>query len=345
MSVHQDLWECPSGPPAQIFHLRNAGISARVTNLGACLIGCDVPGSNGDVVDIVLQFATPNGYRNNGSNFGAIVGRFANRIKEGQFELDGQTYQLEINNGPNCLHSGSSNYAHRIWDSSLIDDGVEFHLTSPNGDGGFPGEVEFVVTYTLNANAELIIDYRATTTAPTVIGLTNHAYFNLAGHDAGSVLGHRIQINADQVLEPDANVLPTGRILNVAGTHFDFRELKPLDWAWDAAGGYDHCFVIAGRNYENDDSSQPDKELTLAAIAVDPVSDRRMEVETTLPGVQLYTANHLNGSADHAGYGKHAGFCLECEQFPAAPNYPHFPSTVLRPGETLSHRTVHRFSC
>lgn len=343
MPAHQDIWESSNGAPAQIFHLENAGISARVTNLGACLVGCDVPDANGNVVDIVLQFPSPDGYRRNGSNFGAVVGRYANRIKEGRFELDGKAYQLEINNGPNCLHSGASNYAHRVWDSELLDHGVAFHLSSPDGDGGFPGEVDVTITYTLTPNAELIIDYVATTTAATVIGLTNHAYFNLVGHDAGSVLGHDVQIFADKYLEPDANVLPTGRVLSVEGTPFDFRESKSLGAEIAQAGGYDHCFVIAGRAYHNGDSSKPDRELRQAAIAVDPVSDRRMEVWTTLPGVQLYTANHLNGSSDHAGYGKHAGFCLECQQYPAAPNYPHFPSTVLRPGETLRHQTVHRF--
>lgn len=344
MPVRQDIWECPTGLPAQLFHLDNAGVSARVTNLGACLVGCDVPDRHGNIVDIVLQFATPEGYRNNGSNFGAIVGRYANRIKEGRFELDGQSYQLEVNNGPNCLHSGSSNYANRVWDSELVDDGVAFHVTSPDGDGGFPGEVDVTVTYTLNAQAELTIDYRAITTAPTVIGLTNHAYFNLAGHSAGSVLAHRVQIDADKVLEPDANVLPTGNVLSVEDTPFDFRESKPIDWAWDRAGGYDHCFVI---NEQPDESLAADSQtdsLRTAAIAIDPASNRRMEVATTLPGVQLYTANHLNGSPEHAGYQKHAGLCLECQQFPAAPNYPHFPSTVLRPSEVLEHRTVHRLT-
>lgn len=338
MPARQDIWECLSGPPAQLFHLENGGISVRVTNLGACLVGCDVPSPDGDVVDIVLQYPIPDGYRNNGSNFGSVVGRYANRIKEGRFELDGQMYELEINNGPNCLHSGSSNYAHRIWDSELLDDGVRFHIISPDGDGGFPGRLDVSVTYTLTPERELIIDYRAETDAATVVGLTNHAYFNLAGHDAGRVLSHEVEINASRVLEPDENVLPTGKILDVAGTPFDFSERKRIDWDWDSAGGYDHCFVIDDVDHEN-----PDGELRLAAVLHEPISDRTMEVSTTLPGVQLYTANHLNGSSEHAGYGAHAGLCLECQQFPAAPNYPHFPSTVLRPGEVLQHRTVHRF--
>lgn len=339
MSVRQDIWESPAGPPAQLFHLENAGIVARVTNLGASLVGCDVPDSVGNVVDIVLQFPTPDGYRNNASNFGSIVGRYANRIKEGQFEIDGKSYQLEINNGPNCLHSGSSNYAHRIWEATLGDESVTFSLVSPDGDGGFPGQLEVAVTYTLTDDAELVIDYAAKADAPTVVSLTNHAYFNIAGHDSGSVLGHEVQIHAERVLEPDANVLPTGTILDVAGTPFDFREPKRVDWDWANAGGYDHCFAVNGAHLAN-----PDHVLRPAAVLHDPVSDRTMEVSTTLPGIQLYTANHLDGSSGNAGYTAHAGLCLECQQFPASPNYENFPNTVLRPGEALNHRTIHRFT-
>ena len=340
-SVRTDTWDTGVGEPGTIFRLASGNLVARLTPLGAAIVGLDAPDRDGDVADVVLQLASPDGYRNNGSNFGAVVGRYANRIGGAKFELDGETHSLEANNGPNCLHSGSANLGVREWDAEADtvdgDPAVRFTVVDPDGSGGFPGEVTASATYVLREDGTLSLSYEATTTRPTVVSLTNHAYWNMAGHDAGDGRLQRVMIDAGRVLEVDENVLPTGRLLDVAGTPFDFREGAILRSRWDdltAAGwgGYDHCFVLDGGGLSE-----------VAAELHDPVSDRLMTVRTTLPGCQLYTAAHLDGSPGNGGYGAFAGVGLECQQFPNSPNVADFPSTVLRPGETFKHVTEHTF--
>ena len=339
--VREDVWDVGTGRPTTLFHLSAGDLRVRLCPLGASVVGVDAPGRDNAVRDVCLQLPTPDGYRENGSNFGAVVGRYANRIGGSAFELDGRSYSLEANNGPNCLHSGSANLARREWAAEASTDGgdptVRFKVTDPDGSGGFPGEVDVEATYVLRADNTLSLRYRATADAPTVVSLTNHAYWNLAGHDTGDARPQRVRIAASKMLEVDATVLPTGELPDVAGTPFDFRTATAVDARWDdlagrGLNGYDHCYAL--------DSPGLD---AVAAEMHDPVSDRLMTVRTTLPGCQLYTAAHLDRSPGNGGYGPYAGLCLECQMFPDSPNRPAFPSTILRPGETFDHTTEMTF--
>lgn len=323
-----------------LYELNDGDVTARLTPLGASLCGLLLPTRDG-CRDVVLRYEGPDGYRDNPSNFGATVGRYANRIGGGRFVLDGTTHQLEVNNGPNCLHSGSANFARRQWaaDAATVDGSpaVRFTLVSPDGEGGFPGTLSAAVTYRLSGG-KLSIVYEATTDADTVVSLTNHTYWNLAGQSSGDARGHRVRINAGRRLEVDATVLPTGRLLDVSGTPFDFRDERAVDSRWEnltalGLNGYDHCFALDTPGLG-----------TVAAELASPVSGVRMSVRTTLPGCQLYTAAHLDGSESNAGYDAYAGVCLECQMFPDSPNHPNFPSTLLRAGETIRHETTHTFS-
>lgn len=312
--------------------LQNENIRLQVTNAGAAIVSVEVPDREGNWNNITVTAPQPDYYLTNPSALGATPGRFANRIGKGTFELDGKTYELEINNGPNHLHGGLSGFARRVWEIlSSERDQVTFRLVSPEGDQGYPGELVTTVTYRLQEK-DISIEYSATTDAPTVLNLTNHAYWNLSSE--GKVYAHVLQLNADQVLENDEFVLPTGKILDVAGTPFDFRQPKKIGAEIEQVGnGYDCCFLINGW----------DQSLRPAASVSDPQSGRTMQVLTTEPGVQLYTANHFNESEATAGHAQHTSFCLECQHLPDAPNQPHFPSTVLRPGETYSQHTIYRF--
>jgi len=335
----------PDGTPVLLYTLINKrGMVAKITDYGAILTELWVPDARGNVTNVVHGFDNLDQYVKGHPFFGAIAGRYANRIANGKFTLDGKEYTLAKNNGPNHLHGGVKGFDKKVWKSRALPAtadsvAVEFTCTSPDGEEGYPGTMKVTVTYTLTNDNELRIDYDATTDKPTVVNLTNHSYFNLAG--GGSILDHLLVINADRYTVPDTTLIPTGEIAPVKGTAFDFREPKPIgrDIAavMEGTKGYDHNFVIVGGGGK----------LTLGARATDPRSGRVMEVWTTEPGVQLYCGNHLNGSVKGVGgvsYPQHSGFCLETQHFPDSPNKPNFPSCVLRPGEALKSTTAFKFT-
>lgn len=328
--------------PVEVITLTNAqGLRARVLTWGATLVEMSVPDRTGKLADVTLGFDDLERYAKPHPFFGSIAGRYANRIAQARFDLDGRTFTLAKNNGAHHIHGGPRGFDKRNWKAeSRGTDAVRMSYTSPDGEEGYPGALQVAVTYKLTAGNELWIAYEATTDRPTVLNLTNHTYWNLAG--AGDVLGHELRLNAAHITEVDAALIPTGAFRAVAGTPLNFTKAKPV--GRDIAslkgeglpGGFDHNFVI---------DAKPD-DLALAAEVRDPASGRSMRVLTTQPGVQLYTANHLKGLAGRGGqtYGPHAGLCLETQHFPDSPNRPHFPSTVLRPGETFRSLTIHEFS-
>jgi aldose 1-epimerase len=335
-----------AGEPVEIFTLTNRrSLEARVMTWGAALVSMRVPDRHGVLADVTLGFDTLDGYLARHPYFGVTTGRFANRIAGGRFTLDGTTYPLATNDGAHHLHGGVRGIDKWNWRAEPSSQGgsVRFTHTSPDGDEGYPGTLQLAVTYTLNDDDELRLDYEATTDRATVLNLTNHAYWNLAGAGAGDILGHEVTIHAYRFTAVNAASIPTGEIASVAGGPLDFTQPKII--AQDFAqmhgepGGYDHNFVL--------DPATPGA-MTLAAEVRDPQSGRVLRIATTEPGIQFYTGNYLDGSVIGKGgvaYRKNAGFCLETQHFPDSPNQPHFPTTVLRPGETFRSATVHRFSC
>ncbi|MFN0067110.1 MAG: aldose epimerase family protein [Limisphaerales bacterium] len=340
----QTLPQSRDGHPIQFFTLRNAGgMTARLTTYGAMLTELHAPGRDGKTADVVLGFDSIEPYLEGHPFFGNTTGRYANRIAGAQFTLNGATYRLAANNSPNHIHGGPQGLDKQNWKPTADEaaNAVTFAHLSPDGHEGYPGNLHVKVTYTLTDRNELRIDYEATTDKDTVINLTNHSYFNLAGAGNGDVLGHVLKLHADAYTVPDDALIPTGEIRSVAGTPLDFRTPQPIGARWDQLPdklkGYDHNFVI------NDWS--PGK-LVPAAELHDPKSGRRMKTYTTEPGVQIYTAIHLGGVTGKGGkaYGKHGGVCLETQHFPDSPNRPAFPSTVLKPGDTFRSTTVYAFS-
>ena len=329
------------------FTLKNPhGLRARISNWGATLVEMSVPDRTGKVADVTLGFDDVERYREPHPFFGSIAGRFANRIAGGKFMLDGKEIALAKNSGGNHIHGGARGFDKRIWKKETIgsDKGTTFvklSYVSEDGEEGYPGTLKTSVTYTLTEKDELRIDYEATTDKTTVLNLTNHAYWNLAG--SGDVLGHELKINASRYTAVDDALIPTGEIRPVAGTPLDFTTAKLIGRDIEALKGeksprgYDHNYVI--------DAAKAD-ELALAAEVRDPASGRRMRVLTTQPGVQVYTGNHLKDVAGRGGatYGQHAGVCFETQHFPDSPNHQDFPSTVLRPGETFRSTTIYEFS-
>ncbi|MEU4693686.1 aldose epimerase family protein [Actinoplanes sp. NPDC023714] len=326
------------------FELTNAnGLRVRVLSYGGIVQSIEVPDRDGVLANVALGFADAQGYADHpGPYFGAIIGRYGNRIAKGRFTLDGASYSVPLNNGPNSLHGGLSGFDRKIWDARAVDGGVVLTLVSPDGDEGFPGELSVTVTYTLTDDDELRIDYEAVTDAPTVVNLTNHSYFNLTGVGSGSdVYGHLMQIHADGFLEVDAGLIPSGEILPVEGTALDFRSpvaigarIRSDEAQLLLGGGYDHNWVLGGEG------------LREVARVVEPVSGRTLTVLTTEPGMQFYSGNFLDGTFAGSGglaYRQGDGFALETQHFPDAPNHPSFPSTVLRPGETYRSTTIYRF--
>ncbi len=317
------------------------GHSVSVMNFGATLLDVNVPGRDGTVANVNYCFASLQRYLDGHPYFGSTVGRFCNRIGNATFTIDGKQYQLTVNHGKHQLHGGNKNFSYQFWKGETIESadfsGVRFSLRSPDGQEGFPGTVDAAVHYRWNDQNELVIEFTATTDAPTHVNLTNHSYWNLGGVASGTALDHVATIQADQLLEVDDDLIPTGKLNDVEGTVFDFRQPRALGDRVDqlpATKGYDHCYVVRG---------EPGK-LRLAARVEDPKSGRILELETTQPGMQLYTANHLPGNEYSAGAGSHDAFCLETQHYPDTPNNPSFPTTLLRPGETLKETTVHRFS-
>ncbi len=336
----------PDGTEVGLFTLSNArGIEVRAIAYGAILVSIRTPDRRGQLADIVLGCDDLEGYLTRSRYFGAVVGRYGNRIAKGRFTLDGKTYQLATNNAPNHLHGGVKGFDKVVWRAQeFARDGhnaVTFRYTSPDGDEGYPGTLNASVTYSLTARNELVVEYEATTDAPTPLNLTNHSYFNLAGEGSGDILQHRLTIDADRFTPVDETMIPTGELAAVDGTPFDFRRETAIGARIDAddeqirrGTGYDHNFVLNGG-----------PALRRAARVVEPASGRTLEVATTEPGVQFYAGNHLAGQIGKGGhaYTKRSALCLETQHFPDSPNHPAFPSTVLRPGSTYRSRTVFTF--
>ncbi len=337
----------PSGEPVELYTLSNAALTVRLTNFGAHIVSIGAPDRNGRRVSVVLGYGDLAAYLADNKTFiGSVVGRFGNRLAKGTFSLDGVTYHVPLNNGPNALHGGPEGFDRKLWTGKITADSVELTLASPDGDMGFPGELTACFVYTLE-DSTLRIRHTATSTKPTVVNLTNHAYFNLSGEEGGTILDHVVQLAADRFVPVDATLIPTGGLAPVAGTPFDFLQPAAIGARIAAdheqlrlAEGYDHTFVLNGTAGGTGDG------LHLAATAFDPASGRTLRVETTEPGVQFYSGNHLNGAATGASgvpYTRHLGFCLETQHFPDSPNQPAFPSTRLDPGQTRESETTFTF--
>lgn len=330
-----------------LLSLVNAG-GAKVTlsSLGAGIVGIEVPDKNGNMADVVLGYANPTDYYYDGPCAGKVPGRCANRIARGLFTLDSKEYHLAINNGPNALHGGPEGFQNQIWEVEIINDStVKFTYVSNDGEEGYPGKLTASATYQWTDHNELKLELDAQTDAPTVVNLTNHAYFNLSGHNSGTVLNHKLQLNAHLYLPTDDTLIPTGDLVAVKGTPMDFTEPKELGKEIKAeypaliyGKGYDNCYVIDGWNAGT---------LRTAAKLEDPQSGRVLEVLTTQPGVQIYTGNWLAGSpANKNGrsYEDYEGVAIECQSLPDSINKPQFPTTVLRPGEKYSETIIFKFT-
>ena len=324
----------------EVFTLKNAqGAEVQITNFGARVVSIKVPDREGRLGDVVLGFDSLVNYQSPNPYFGAIVGRYANRIAKGKFMIEGVAYQLATNERGNHLHGGLRGFDNVVW-TARLDAPSELHLTyeSPDGEEGYPGNLITEATYSLTEDNGLAIELRATTDKPTVVNLANHSYFNLSGDGTKNILDHEIQINADRFTPTDAQSIPTGESASVAGTPMDFQKTKKIGKDMeDVKGGYDHNFIIDKKG----------SVLAIAATAFDPGSGRRMEVWTTQPGIQFYTGNFLNGSLmgrDEKKILKHGAFCLETQHFPDSPNQPSFPGTILEPGQTFHELTVYGFS-
>ncbi len=325
------------GSSINLFTLTNsAGNVVQLTNYGAILVSVQVPDRDGKRANVNLGFDNLKGYLDGHPYFGATVGRYANRIAHGKFRLDGKDYTLAVNNGPNHLHGGLVGFDKQVWQAEELRSadsvGVRFTLHSPDGQEGFPGNLDVTAEYTWNNGNELVTTFEAETDAATVINLTNHAYWNLSGAGHGDVLEHVLQLKCDKYVAVDDTLIPTGQIAKVDGSPLDFRqphELGERIARLPKTKGYDHCYVVDGAAGA----------VRSCAVVRDPSSGRVMDVSTTQPGVQLYTANHLG-----APWGQHGAFCLETQHYPDSPNHPYFPTTQLKPGETFSETTVVRFS-
>lgn len=334
--------QMPDGSVVTSFTLTNTnGLKATFIELGATLVSLEVPDRDGAMADVVLGWDSVEAYANRGSFFGCIAGRYANRIANGKFTVDGVEYTLATNNAPNHLHGGNVGFDKVLWKGVpfATEEGpsVRFTYVSKDGEEGYPGNLSCAVSYTLTNDNELKIVYEVETDKATPVNLTHHSYFNLAGHDTGSVLDTILMINASQYTPVDDTLIPTGEIAPVFGTPFDFTTAHPIKDQFDkTGGGYDLNYVL----------NKTTGWLELAARAKDPTSGRVMEVLTTEPGIQLYTGNSLNASDGKGGasYPNNSGFCLETQRFPDTPNHPNFPPTILRPGEKYSHITIYRFS-
>ena len=337
-----DFGTTKDGQSVEVYTLTNKkGLVAKVMTYGATLTELHVPDKNGRSADIVLGFSDFAKYEAGHPFFGTTTGRVANRIAKGRFTLDGKEYKLFVNNNGNTLHGGRVGFDKKVWHAQPVESregpAVRFHYVSPDGEEGYPGNLDTTVVYTLTNNNELKIDYKATTDKPTIVNLTNHSYFNMAGEGNGTVRGQVLTINADNYTPFDATQIPTGEIKSVKGTPLDFTSPAPIGKRIDEIGGYDHNYVLNGRTGE----------MKLCAMVRDPASGRVMTILTEEPGVQLYTANGLDGKiTGKAGkpYEKYGAFCLETQHYPDSINHPKFPSVVLRPGQTYRTVTVHRFT-
>jgi aldose 1-epimerase len=342
----QPFGKMPDGTPVEIYTLSEGGFEARIATYGGVVVSLKAPDRNGKTADVVLGFDDLDGYVSNFNGpanafFGAIIGRYANRIAHASFTLDGQKYSLPHNDGDNTLHSGTHGFNNVVWKAKPVANGVELGYQSPDGESGFPGNLSATVRYTL-VKGDLRIEYSATTDKDTVVNLTNHSYFNLAGQ--GDILKNELTLHASRFTPVNAALIPTGELKPVEGTPFDFRKATAVgariaadDEQLHLGHGYDHNWVL-----ESDGGK-----LTAAAEVYDPSSGRVLTVLTDQPGIQFYTGNFLNGTIKGKG-GKpdelHAALCLETQHFPDSPNHPDFPTTELKPGEHYHSITVYRFS-
>ena len=336
----------------ELFTLTNAhGIEVRLTNYGGIISSLKTPDRSGRFDDIVLGYDSLSGYLHNSPYFGAIVGRYGNRIAKGRFTLDGTTYHLAVNNGPNSLHGGVRGFDKVVWNAEPFrndgTEGVALEYTSPDMEEGYPGTLRARVTYTLTDDNRLIVDYQATSDKPTPVNLTQHTYWNLAGDGRRDILAHVLTINADSLTPVDSTLIPTGEISPVAGTPFDFRTPMPIGARIDQrqntqiryGGGYDHNFVV-NRGKAGADS------LVHAAHVAEPSTGRTLDTFTTEPGIQFYSGNFLDGSITGKSghiYRYRSGLALETQHYPDSPNHANFPSTILRPGQQYRSRTVFAF--
>jgi aldose 1-epimerase len=342
----REFGKTKDGQTVTLYTLTNkSGVVAKVMTYGAIVTEIHTPDKDGKPGDIVLGFDNLDQYLANNPFFGAIAGRYANRIAKGKFTLDGKEYTLPVNNGPNSLHGGNVGFDKRVWDAKPVEspDGpsVQLHYLSKDGEEGYPGNLDTFVTYTVTNDNALRIDYKATTDKPTVVNLTNHTYWNLGGEGSGSIMDETLYLNADRYTPIDNTMIPTGEVKSVKGTPFDFTTPMKIGSRVDQVGGnppgYDHNFVING---------QPGT-LRLGGRVSDPKSGRVLEFWTTQPAVQLYTGNFLDGSVKGISgkpYKRHDALCLETQHYPDSPNHPDFPTTTLKPGETFTSTTVYKFS-
>lgn len=350
MSFKKDVWgHMPDGREVHLFTLTNENnVSAAFTDLGAVWVSMNVPDREGKLTDVVLGYDTVEGYLLNPPHFGAPIGRNANRIANGRFTLNGKEYELEVNNGPNNLHSGTGLYHKRLWEGEAeegdIGPRVSFSLSSPDGDQGFPGNADITITYTLTADNSLQISYHMVSDADTVANFTNHSYFNLDGHDKGYALKQRVWIDADTYTKADQYSIPTGEVVPVEGTPMDFTIMKPIELYLDTdyealvfGNGYDHNWIL----------NHPPGEVSLCGAAESYETGIHMDVYTDLPGMQFYTANSLKGEPagkNGAVYGPRCCYCFETQYYPNAVNMPDFPSPVLKAGEEYETTTIYKFS-
>lgn len=346
----------PNGQEAQLYTMaNNHGVEVAITNYGGAVVSLKVPDRGGKLADVVLGYDSVDGYATDKSYFGAIIGRYANRIAHAQFSLDGQTYTLAKNDGENSLHGGLKGFNKVLWDAKIPDvpssgrvsvspPSLELSYVSKDGEEDFPGNLQVRVVYLLTDANVLKIEYFATTDKKTIVNLTNHSYLNLAGPGSRDILGHVLKLEADKFTPVDASLIPTGELRDVQGTPFDFRKPTAIgarissgDQQINLGRGYDHNFVLRRKAGE---------EASLAARVVEPSTGRVMEVWTTEPGIQFYTGNFLDGTAHGKGgtaYARRSAFCLETQHFPDSPNQPKFPSVVLNPGETYHTTTIYKF--
>jgi aldose 1-epimerase len=346
----QPFGKTSDGHEVSLYTLKNkSGMEVKIINYGGIITSIKVKDRHGKFGDVVLGFENLDGYlsKTNKSYFGAIIGRYANRIAHGTFVLDGHQYHIPTNDGPNSLHGGVRGFDKRVWDAKDVSTAgtpeLELHYLSRDGEEGFPGNLSVTVRYSLGAENDLRIDYSATTDKDTVLNLTNHSYFNLAGPGSGDILNNKLTLQADRFTPIDKTLIPTGAIQSVTGTPLDFQ--KPMtigsrinqdDPQLKFGKGYDHNFVLNRSGHE----------LSPAAKVEEPHSGRVLEVLTTQPGIQFYSGNFLDGSVHGIGgaYNFRSALCLETQHFPDSPNHPNFPSVVLRPGEQFHETTVFRFS-
>jgi aldose 1-epimerase len=344
----ESFGNAPDGTPVYLYTLKNShGMEARIITFGGIIVSLKVPDRNGKLDDVVLGFNTPGDYVKHHDYFGALIGRYGNRIGKGKFTLEGKDYMLATNNGPNHLHGGKFGFDQKVWEvdeaASEAGKALVLKYTSKDGEEGYPGTLSAKVRYSVTDSNELKIEYSAVTDKPTVVNLTQHSYFNLAGQGNGDILSHELTLVADKFTPVDTTLITTGELRPVEGTPMDFRipvaigaRINQKEQQLNFGGGYDHNWVL----------NRKDGTLSLAASVYEPTTGRVMDVLTTEPGIQFYSGNFLNGSATGKGgkvYNHRNGFCLETQHYPDSPNKPQFPSTELKPGDTYQTVTVYRF--